>query len=206
VNFTQLSPDERAEMLHTIGIERVEQLFTDVPEDARFPTLDLPPALTELEASRHLAHLALALEDIARLDDEDGADQEGHERDDAEGLVADGFHEREGVSPMLGLLPERREKRPVDGLPEEGPHAACVLEKMAEGAGELRQSRAEHRLRLRRQVVLAGDLEEFVDAGHFRTDCAPRRPGREDDLLLSGLVDPSIRTATPALSIRDLGG
>jgi len=58
VNFTQLSPEERAEMLRVIGIERVEQLFSDVPEDARFPTLDLPPALTELEASRHLTALA----------------------------------------------------------------------------------------------------------------------------------------------------
>jgi len=58
VNFTQLSPEERAEMLRVIGIERVEQLFADVPEDARFPTLDLPPALTELEAGRHLTQLA----------------------------------------------------------------------------------------------------------------------------------------------------
>jgi glycine dehydrogenase subunit 1 len=45
-------------MLRTIGIERVEQLFADVPSDARYPTLDLPPALSELEASRHLSHLA----------------------------------------------------------------------------------------------------------------------------------------------------
>jgi glycine dehydrogenase subunit 1 len=58
VNFTQLSPEERADMLRVIGIERVEQLFSDVPEDARFPTLDLPPALTELEAGRHLTALA----------------------------------------------------------------------------------------------------------------------------------------------------
>jgi glycine cleavage system P protein (glycine dehydrogenase) subunit 1 len=58
VNFTQLSPEERAEMLRTIGVERVEQLFSDVPEDARFPPLELPPALTELEAGRHLAELA----------------------------------------------------------------------------------------------------------------------------------------------------
>ncbi|HEY3060685.1 MAG TPA: aminomethyl-transferring glycine dehydrogenase subunit GcvPA [Chloroflexota bacterium] len=58
MNFTQLSPEERADMLRVIGIERVEQLFSDVPEDARFPTLDLPPALTELEAGRHLTALA----------------------------------------------------------------------------------------------------------------------------------------------------
>src|SRR5688572_13107274 len=45
-------------MLRTIGIERVEQLFEDVPETARFPELDLPPALSELEAARHLHALA----------------------------------------------------------------------------------------------------------------------------------------------------
>jgi glycine dehydrogenase subunit 1 len=57
-DFTQLTPDDRAEMLHVIGIDRVEELFVDVPADARFPDLDLPPALSELEASRHLADLA----------------------------------------------------------------------------------------------------------------------------------------------------
>src|SRR5438034_930776 len=45
-------------MLRIIGIDRVEELFVDVPADARFPTLDLPPALSELEVSRHLADLA----------------------------------------------------------------------------------------------------------------------------------------------------
>ena len=45
-------------MLRVIGVERVEQLFADVPADARYPGLDLPPALTELEASRYLSELA----------------------------------------------------------------------------------------------------------------------------------------------------
>src|SRR5438132_11189400 len=45
-------------MLRVIGIDRVDQLFGDVPADARFPVLDLPPALSELEVSRHLAELA----------------------------------------------------------------------------------------------------------------------------------------------------
>jgi glycine dehydrogenase subunit 1 len=56
-SFTQLAPEDRAAMLRAIGVERVEQLFEDVPADARFPTLDLPPALSELEASRNLAEL-----------------------------------------------------------------------------------------------------------------------------------------------------
>jgi glycine dehydrogenase subunit 1 len=57
-DFTQLSADDRAAMLRTIGIDRVAQLFEDVPPEVRYPDLHLPPALSELEASRHLASLA----------------------------------------------------------------------------------------------------------------------------------------------------
>src|SRR5919205_3117991 len=57
-DFTQLSSEDRAHMLRTIGVDSVEQLFQDVPSDVRFPRLDLPPALSELEAGRHLASLA----------------------------------------------------------------------------------------------------------------------------------------------------
>jgi glycine dehydrogenase subunit 1 len=58
VTFTQLSDADRAEMLRTIGIAQLEDLFDDVPKHARFPNLDLPPSLSELEAARHLADLA----------------------------------------------------------------------------------------------------------------------------------------------------
>jgi glycine dehydrogenase subunit 1 len=58
--FTQLSACDREEMLRTIGAGSVADLFADVPADARFPKLDLPPALTEMEAARHLAQLASA--------------------------------------------------------------------------------------------------------------------------------------------------
>src|ERR671932_2711500 len=57
-DFTQLAPVDRDAMLRTIGVERVEDLFSDVPADARFPALELPPALSELEALRHLSQLA----------------------------------------------------------------------------------------------------------------------------------------------------
>jgi len=40
MNFTQLSPEERAEMLRTIGVKGTEDLFTDVPADARFPIFE----------------------------------------------------------------------------------------------------------------------------------------------------------------------
>jgi glycine cleavage system P protein (glycine dehydrogenase) subunit 1 len=45
-------------MLRAIGVGDVAELFADVPADRRFPDLDLPPALTELEALRHLSELA----------------------------------------------------------------------------------------------------------------------------------------------------
>lgn len=57
-NFTQLTPDDRQAMLRAIGVDDVEQLFEDVPASARFPVLGLPPALSELEASRYLSQLA----------------------------------------------------------------------------------------------------------------------------------------------------
>src|SRR5579871_1211431 len=56
--FTQLTPDDREAMLRAVGVDRVEQLFEDVPPEARYPTLNLPPALTELEVGRYMSELA----------------------------------------------------------------------------------------------------------------------------------------------------
>ncbi|MBV9599825.1 MAG: aminomethyl-transferring glycine dehydrogenase subunit GcvPA [Chloroflexi bacterium] len=57
-SFTQLTPEDRQAMLRTIGVDHVQRLFDDVPADSRFPALDLPPALTELEAGRYMDQLA----------------------------------------------------------------------------------------------------------------------------------------------------
>jgi glycine cleavage system P protein (glycine dehydrogenase) subunit 1 len=57
-SFTQLTPEDRQAMLRTVGAEKVQELFADVPAEARYPRLDLPPALSELEASRYLSELA----------------------------------------------------------------------------------------------------------------------------------------------------
>ena len=46
--FVPHTDAERDEMLKVIGAERIEDLFTDVPENYRFPTLDLPDGLTEI--------------------------------------------------------------------------------------------------------------------------------------------------------------
>lgn len=56
---------DREAMLRAIGVDKVEDLFHDVPEAHRFPDLDLPPALTEMELMSELQSLAWA-NDTAR--------------------------------------------------------------------------------------------------------------------------------------------
>lgn len=58
------SPAEREEMLAKIGMKNLEDLFIDVPARYRFPKLDLPPALTEMEAAAELGELSLGNENI----------------------------------------------------------------------------------------------------------------------------------------------
>lgn len=58
---------EREEMLKTIGVKKLEDLFQDVPVKYRFPKLDLPPALTEMEAVEQLHELAIANESTQEL-------------------------------------------------------------------------------------------------------------------------------------------
>jgi len=45
-------------MLDTIGVERVDALFADIPKEFRDPGLNLPPPLSELELKRELQRLA----------------------------------------------------------------------------------------------------------------------------------------------------
>lgn len=52
--FVPHTQPEREAMLRRIGVDRLEDLFTDVPETHRFPDLNLPPALTEMEIMNEL--------------------------------------------------------------------------------------------------------------------------------------------------------
>jgi|WetSurMetagenome_2_1015567.scaffolds.fasta_scaffold184040_1 glycine dehydrogenase subunit 1 len=47
--FTPHTPAETQEMLSAIGVKSLDELFQAVPEKYRFPELDLPPALSEME-------------------------------------------------------------------------------------------------------------------------------------------------------------
>jgi len=49
---------DRNAMLAAIGVDRMESLVTDVPEAFRFPSLDLPNVVSELEVERELQQLA----------------------------------------------------------------------------------------------------------------------------------------------------
>ncbi len=56
--FVPHTENERDEMLKVIGVDRLEDLFSDVPADYRFPRLDLPEALTEMEVMAELQEIA----------------------------------------------------------------------------------------------------------------------------------------------------
>ena len=58
------SPKERDAMLAEIGVKSLEDLFRDVPARYRFPKLDLPGALTEMEAAAELEELATSNENV----------------------------------------------------------------------------------------------------------------------------------------------
>lgn len=58
---------DREAMLKVVGISHMDDLFTAVPAKHRFPELDLPPGITEMEAVADLAELAEANETVHDL-------------------------------------------------------------------------------------------------------------------------------------------
>lgn len=56
--FIPITDSDRREMLKTIGVPSVEELFNDIPEDAQYPNLNLPSALSELEMMRTLRSIS----------------------------------------------------------------------------------------------------------------------------------------------------
>jgi len=58
--FTPHTPQEIEEMLREVGVRSIEDLFKKVPEHHRFPELDLPEPLTEMEAAAELKEIASA--------------------------------------------------------------------------------------------------------------------------------------------------
>lgn len=57
-NFLVYNDEVKEEMLQTIGLSTVEDLFAEIPEEARMKTLDLPEALNEMTVQREIKKLA----------------------------------------------------------------------------------------------------------------------------------------------------
>jgi glycine dehydrogenase subunit 1 len=65
--YLSLTDDDREEMLRTIGVSSVDELFRDIPAGVRFDgELGLEPALSEQELSAHLSELAARNVDTTR--------------------------------------------------------------------------------------------------------------------------------------------
>lgn len=60
------TPAERAAMLEAIGVETMEDLFADVPESVRFPDLNLPPRLAEMDVGGEMRDHADRNMDVIR--------------------------------------------------------------------------------------------------------------------------------------------
>ncbi len=58
MTFNPHTDSDRGAMLDATGAVSVAEFFTPVPDGIRFPTLDLPPSLTEMEATDHLMRYA----------------------------------------------------------------------------------------------------------------------------------------------------
>src|SRR5215204_2954726 len=64
MTYIPISPKERDAMLETIAVKSLDALFDAIPAKHRFPLLNLPPALTEMEAMDELSGLAQAKENV----------------------------------------------------------------------------------------------------------------------------------------------
>jgi glycine dehydrogenase subunit 1 len=58
MTFNPHTPEDRAAMLEAAGATSVSDFFAVIPEPVRFPDLDLPRQLTEMEAAHRLQELA----------------------------------------------------------------------------------------------------------------------------------------------------
>lgn len=56
--FIPHTDSEREEMLKVIGVSSLDELFASVPKQHRFPKINLPPALTEMEVLDQLTELS----------------------------------------------------------------------------------------------------------------------------------------------------
>jgi glycine dehydrogenase subunit 1 len=58
MTFIPHSDRERRQMLDAVGVKTLEDLFGDVPEPVRFPSLSLPPPISQMELAAEMRALA----------------------------------------------------------------------------------------------------------------------------------------------------
>jgi len=59
MNFLPNTDKDREEMLKTIGVKSIDELFSDIPPALRFNrALDIPPGMSEYELAKHMRELA----------------------------------------------------------------------------------------------------------------------------------------------------
>ncbi|MEM9810973.1 MAG: glycine dehydrogenase, partial [Pseudomonadota bacterium] len=58
MRYLPLTNYNREQMRQVVGVNDIDELFSDVPKDALNPKLDLPNHKSEFEVERHLAHLS----------------------------------------------------------------------------------------------------------------------------------------------------
>lgn len=56
--YIPITDADREQMLKTIGVASIDDLFDDIPQDARYPNLNLPSALSEMDMLRTLRGMA----------------------------------------------------------------------------------------------------------------------------------------------------
>lgn len=78
MNYIPLTDADRQAMLQAIGVSSIAELFDDVPVSKRFPTLNLPPELSEQELQQHMGELAGRNDDMTEYDTFLGAGAYNH--------------------------------------------------------------------------------------------------------------------------------
>src|SRR6266542_6420124 len=60
-------PSDEDEMLRAMGLQRIDDLFADIPTAVRIPKIDLPDGLPELAVVRHVTSLLSANRTMAEM-------------------------------------------------------------------------------------------------------------------------------------------
>ena len=77
-NYLPHTDQDRQKMLEAIGIDSIDRLFEVVPQGKRYPSLKLPPPLSEMEIARLLGRMAEENADLEHHPSFLGAGAYGH--------------------------------------------------------------------------------------------------------------------------------